>query len=166
MRYYHTSRCGNTFACATAKNLTHFIILLAVLENVPTDAGLQKRVTFTTLNVSLGPGIEPGPLAWPAVAISGTNRSAIHYASPKRRFRRVLKITASSSPEILCRWSSPRFPSSPPTSSTATTISRHSSLLTLEADDDDDDDAYRDTDMNWVCSHKHVSCSINYGLQV
>jgi hypothetical protein len=35
-----------TFACATAKNLTHFIISIAVLENVPPDAGLQKRVTF------------------------------------------------------------------------------------------------------------------------
>jgi hypothetical protein len=35
-----------TFACTTAKNLTHFIILIAVLENVPPDAGLQKRATF------------------------------------------------------------------------------------------------------------------------
>jgi hypothetical protein len=36
----------DTFACATAKKLTHFIISIAVLENVPPDAGLQKRATF------------------------------------------------------------------------------------------------------------------------
>jgi hypothetical protein len=35
-----------TFACATAKFSTHFIISIAVLENVPPDAGLQKRATF------------------------------------------------------------------------------------------------------------------------
>jgi uncharacterized membrane protein YagU involved in acid resistance len=35
-----------TFACATAIFLTHFVILIAVLEYVPPDAGLQKRATF------------------------------------------------------------------------------------------------------------------------
>jgi hypothetical protein len=35
-----------TFACATAKFLTHFIISIAVLENVPPDAGLHKRATL------------------------------------------------------------------------------------------------------------------------
>jgi hypothetical protein len=35
-----------TFACATANFLTHFIISIAVLENVPPDAGLQKNATF------------------------------------------------------------------------------------------------------------------------
>jgi hypothetical protein len=35
-----------TFACATANFLTHFIISIAVLENVPPDAGLQKKATF------------------------------------------------------------------------------------------------------------------------
>jgi hypothetical protein len=35
-----------TFACATANFLTHFIISIAVLENVPPDAGLQKRATL------------------------------------------------------------------------------------------------------------------------
>jgi hypothetical protein len=35
-----------TFACATAIFLTHFIISIAVLENVPPDAGLQKNATF------------------------------------------------------------------------------------------------------------------------
>jgi hypothetical protein len=35
-----------TFACATANFLTHFIISIAVLENVPPEAGLQKRATF------------------------------------------------------------------------------------------------------------------------
>jgi hypothetical protein len=34
-----------TFACATAKKLIHFIISIAVLENVSPD-GLQKRATF------------------------------------------------------------------------------------------------------------------------
>jgi uncharacterized membrane protein YagU involved in acid resistance len=36
----------DTFAWATAIFLTHFIISIAVLENVPPDAGLQKRATF------------------------------------------------------------------------------------------------------------------------
>jgi hypothetical protein len=31
---------------ATANFLTHFIILIAVLENVPPNTGLQKRATF------------------------------------------------------------------------------------------------------------------------
>jgi hypothetical protein len=35
-----------TFACATAIFLAHFIISIAVLENVPPDAGLQKRATL------------------------------------------------------------------------------------------------------------------------
>jgi hypothetical protein len=35
-----------TFACATANFLTHFIISIAVLENVPPDAGLQKKKTL------------------------------------------------------------------------------------------------------------------------
>jgi hypothetical protein len=34
---------------ATAKFLTHFIISIAVLENVPPGAGLQKRATFPHL---------------------------------------------------------------------------------------------------------------------
>jgi hypothetical protein len=38
--------------------LTYFIISIAVLENVPPDAGFQKRATFSTLNVDLaGTGI-------------------------------------------------------------------------------------------------------------
>jgi hypothetical protein len=36
------SRCGNTFAIAAA-NFNLFIILIAVLENVPPDAGLQNQ---------------------------------------------------------------------------------------------------------------------------
>jgi hypothetical protein len=36
----------DTFACPTAKNLTHFIFSIAVLENLPSGAGLQKRATF------------------------------------------------------------------------------------------------------------------------
>jgi hypothetical protein len=35
-----------TFACATAIFFTHYIITIAVLENVPPDAGLQKSATF------------------------------------------------------------------------------------------------------------------------
>jgi hypothetical protein len=33
--------------------LTHFIISIAVLENVPPHAGLEKRATFSTLKVGL-----------------------------------------------------------------------------------------------------------------
>jgi hypothetical protein len=36
----------DTFACATAIFLSYFIISIAVLKNVPPDAGLQKRATF------------------------------------------------------------------------------------------------------------------------
>jgi hypothetical protein len=36
-----------------ANVLTHFIITIAVLENVPPDAGLQKKTTFSTLNIGL-----------------------------------------------------------------------------------------------------------------
>jgi hypothetical protein len=58
--------------------LTHIIILIAVLENVPPDAGLQKRATFSTLNVGLaGTGNQTRATC---LASSGTNRSAIHYA--------------------------------------------------------------------------------------
>jgi hypothetical protein len=68
----------DTFACATANCLTHFIISIAVLENVPPDAGLQKRATFSTLNVGLaGPRNRTRATC---VASSGTNRSAILYA--------------------------------------------------------------------------------------
>jgi hypothetical protein len=35
-----------TFASTTANFLTHFIISIAELENVPPDAGLQNRATF------------------------------------------------------------------------------------------------------------------------
>jgi hypothetical protein len=35
-----------TFACTNANFLTHFIISIAVLENVPPDEGIQKRATF------------------------------------------------------------------------------------------------------------------------
>jgi hypothetical protein len=43
----------DTYACDTAKKLTHFVISIAVLENVPPDAGFQKRATFSTLNEGL-----------------------------------------------------------------------------------------------------------------
>jgi hypothetical protein len=68
----------DTFACATAIFLTHFIISIAVLEYVPPDAELQKRATFSTLNVGLaGTGNRTRDTC---VASSGTFRSAIHYA--------------------------------------------------------------------------------------
>jgi hypothetical protein len=48
-----------------------FYLSIAVLENVPPDAGLQKRATFSTLNVVLaGTGIELGPSAWQAAALT------------------------------------------------------------------------------------------------
>jgi hypothetical protein len=52
-----------TFACATAKIVSHFIISIAVLKNVPPDAGLQKTATWP------GPGIEPRPPAWQAASL-------------------------------------------------------------------------------------------------
>jgi hypothetical protein len=68
----------------TAKNLTHFIISIAVLENVPPDAGLQKRATFSTLNVGLaGTGNRTRATC---VAGSVSGRSAIHYISGKDCF--------------------------------------------------------------------------------
>jgi hypothetical protein len=73
----------DTFACATAIFLTHFIISIAVLENVPPDAGLQERATYSTLNVGLaGPGIEPGPPAWQAAALTAqpsTTRLSVYH---------------------------------------------------------------------------------------
>jgi hypothetical protein len=69
----------DTFACATAIFLTYFLISIAVLENQPPDAGSQKRASFSSLNVGLaGPGSQTQVAC---VASSGTNRSAIHYAS-------------------------------------------------------------------------------------
>jgi hypothetical protein len=68
-----------TFACATAIFLTYFIILIAVLENVPPDAGIQKRANFSTLNIGLaGTGNRTRATC---VASSGTVRLAIHYTS-------------------------------------------------------------------------------------
>jgi hypothetical protein len=43
----------DTFDCATAIFESYFIISIAVLKNVPPDTGLQKRATFSTLNVGL-----------------------------------------------------------------------------------------------------------------
>jgi hypothetical protein len=44
----HASRCGNIFAFATA-NLNLCIISIAVLDNLPSDAGFQKRATFSNI---------------------------------------------------------------------------------------------------------------------
>jgi hypothetical protein len=67
----------DTFASATAIFLSHLIISIAVLENVLLEARLQKRATFSTLNVGLaGTGNRTRSTC---VASSGTNRSAIHY---------------------------------------------------------------------------------------
>jgi hypothetical protein len=67
----------DTIACANASFLTYFIISIVGLENVPPNAGFQKRATFSSLNVGL---------AWTGnwtrdtcVASSGTNCSDIHY---------------------------------------------------------------------------------------
>jgi hypothetical protein len=68
----------DTFACAIAKNVKHFIISIAVLENVPPDAGLQKRATFSTLNVGLV-GTE-NQTRDTCEASSVARRSDIHYA--------------------------------------------------------------------------------------
>jgi hypothetical protein len=49
-----------------------------VLENVPPEAGLQKRATFSTLNLSLA--MTGNQTRATCVAGSGTIPSAIHYA--------------------------------------------------------------------------------------
>jgi hypothetical protein len=68
----------DTFTCATANFSTYFIISIKVLENVPPDAGLQKRDTFSTLNVGLAR--TGNRTRATCVASSGTICSAIHYA--------------------------------------------------------------------------------------
>jgi hypothetical protein len=55
---------------STAKILTHFIISIAVLENVPPDAGLQKRATFSTLNVGLAGIGNRTRATWQAAALT------------------------------------------------------------------------------------------------
>jgi hypothetical protein len=70
------SRCGNTFAFDTA-NSNLFIISIAVLENVPLDAGIQKRANFFTLIVGLAGTWDQTRAT--CVASSSVNRSAFHY---------------------------------------------------------------------------------------
>jgi hypothetical protein len=75
---YQASRCGTPSLALLQFFFIHFFISIAVLENVLPDAGLQKRATFSTLNVGLdGTGNQTRSTC---VASSGTNRSAIHYA--------------------------------------------------------------------------------------
>jgi hypothetical protein len=77
MRCPQASRCGTPWLALLQFLLTHFIISIAVLE-MPPGAGLQKRATFSTLNVGLA---GTGNRTWATcVASSGTNRSAIYYA--------------------------------------------------------------------------------------
>jgi hypothetical protein len=86
----------DTFACATAIFLAHFIISIAVLENVPPDAGLQKRATFSTLTVGLpGPGIEPGPPACQAAALTAQPFTTPFHGR-KRRAWDTLSVTRST----------------------------------------------------------------------
>jgi hypothetical protein len=79
----------DTFACANAKILTHFIISIAVLENVPPDAGLQKRAPFTTQ----GQARAGNRTRATCVASSGTNCSAIHYTN----FLRIVLLFRATS---------------------------------------------------------------------
>jgi hypothetical protein len=81
----------DTFACATAI-LTHFIILIAVIENMPPDAGLQKRVTFSTLNVGLA-----GKPAWQAAELT-----AQHSTTHMRSVLVIFHISAIRRPNKLC----------------------------------------------------------------
>jgi hypothetical protein len=67
---------------ATAKFLTHFIISIAVLENVPLSRVTEKS-NFSTLNVGLA-GTENRTRAT-CMAGSVSRRSAIHYA-----FKRIM----------------------------------------------------------------------------
>jgi hypothetical protein len=61
----------DTLACTTAIFLAHVTVSIAVLENVPLDAGLQKILGLA------GTGNQTRATC---VASSGNNRSAIHYA--------------------------------------------------------------------------------------
>jgi hypothetical protein len=88
----------DTFACVTAIFLTHFIISITVLENVPPDTGLQNRATYSTLNIGLdmtgnrtramtetlnvGLDMTGNRTRAPCVASSVARRSAILYAFP------------------------------------------------------------------------------------
>jgi hypothetical protein len=76
----------DTFACASNIFVTHFIILIAVLENVPPDAGLQKRATFSTLNKGLVSTVNRTRAT--CMTSSGTDGSAIHYALSLRALKR------------------------------------------------------------------------------
>jgi hypothetical protein len=67
----------DTFACTTAKKLTHFIISIAVLENVPPWGRVTEKSHFSTLNVGLsGTGNQTKATC---LAGSVARRSAIHY---------------------------------------------------------------------------------------
>jgi hypothetical protein len=80
----------DTFACATAIFVTYFITSIAVLENVPPDAGLQKRATFSTLTVGLaGLGIKPGPPEWQAVALTAQPSTTPREVVGREREREV-----------------------------------------------------------------------------
>jgi hypothetical protein len=71
-----TSKSQQTLA--TAKFLTHFIISIAVLENVPLSRVTEKS-NFSTLNVGLdGTGNRTRATC---MAGSVSRRSAMHYAS-------------------------------------------------------------------------------------
>jgi hypothetical protein len=77
MRYSQASRCGTPLLALLQTCLTHFIISIAVLENVPPDARLQKRATFSTLNIGLA-RIKPGLLAWQAAALTAQPSTTSH----------------------------------------------------------------------------------------
>jgi hypothetical protein len=87
---YSQSNLKSPQTLATAKNLTHFIISIAVLENVPLSRVTEKS-NFSTLNVGLaGTGNQTRATC---MAGSVSRRSAIHYTilfflSDCRRFVR------------------------------------------------------------------------------
>jgi hypothetical protein len=64
----------DTFACATLNMLTHFLISIAVLENVSPYTDLQKRATFSPLKIGLS-----GTGNRACVTSRGTNHSAIKF---------------------------------------------------------------------------------------
>jgi hypothetical protein len=84
---------GTPLLAQMQKKISHFIILIAVLENVPPDAGLQKRATFSPLNVGLARTGNQTHATCEASSVA--RRSAIHYASsplcPKKARERKLR---------------------------------------------------------------------------
>jgi hypothetical protein len=92
-----TSRCGNTFPFTTA----NFRISIAVLKNVPPDAGLQQRANFFTLTVGLaGTGDQTLATQWQAAAITAQPSTIRFHLSMRTTLSRLTLSRFKSFPKI------------------------------------------------------------------